>query len=129
MTSTRERAEKLSIHNVTNLLTAYRGAHWDQPMPVGLVYTPGTNVFSARWSLIRPGYRTDPDNIHHGGRKQWVGVGRENRTAVRDEAIAWCNQRYDYGDAKWVTSGLGDGSYVPEFVAQWLKRRLTQAGV
>lgn len=122
MPSLRERAAEKGIRNVSEMLTSYRAAHPDDPMPVGLSYTPSDTWHSPRWTLIRPGYVTDPTNIHFGRRKQWGPVGRDNRSRVRDEAIAWCNQRYGYGEQKWVGSGLGDGSYVPEFVARWLKR-------
>lgn len=67
-------------------------------MSVYVAYTgasTGRAARSARWQVIRPGYRTDPKGHWLDGyNKTYTVSGRADKESKRMEAIAWAAARY-----------------------------------
>lgn len=74
-------------------------------------YHPGQNglaSYSPFWSVVRPGFQTDPRGGYPAyGSKSFGVYGREQKLSVMGEAIAWASNRYHINSEGWRRSPFG----------------------
>jgi hypothetical protein len=123
----KERAAELRIHSMHNILTRYQVAHPAQKMPPGITFhaaTTGMASMSARFRVVRPGFRTDPDpggaTLDY-GQKTFLVYGREHRSEAQGNAVEWATARYKI-EGGWTKVPVVRSSpydLIPQFVADW----------
>jgi hypothetical protein len=90
--------------DVVGVYVAYSGMHgWGAP----------------QWSVIRPGYQTDPDaHWQDRGNKTFIvrHPVRDNKVQAREQAIEWAHERYDYPPDIWVPSPFSSNEWLPKIV-------------
>lgn len=113
----------LNIFNPAN--AAKYAADHGVKYAVAVVYQPSAGFQSQAWTVLRPGYHTDPDaGARRGFNKTFLVMG-PGKTAAADEAKAWASERY--GVTEWVKiPGLG-GNWFPREVADLVKAHVREA--
>jgi hypothetical protein len=92
-------------------------------------YTPaftGRGYRSARWQVVRPGYKTDPEgHWEDDGHKTFSVLSRDVKESQRLAAIDWAS--YRYGIEEWGRIAGIPGDWFPVEVVTWIKTRLKKA--
>jgi hypothetical protein len=81
---------------------------------VYISWFPSDRVFSARYQVVRRGYRTDPNaHWHDNGHKtfSYYGGAQYKREALA-QAKAWAKDRYGIPEDAWAPSPFGGGDFV-----------------
>lgn len=83
-------------------------------------YQPATTGFgsiAARWHVVRPGFKTDPDAWHFDfNNKAFTVMGRDQKQAQLEAAMKWAGDRY--GITEWLKTPFGSymsADYVRRF--------------
>jgi hypothetical protein len=88
--------------------------------------TTGLGSRSGRWTINRPGYKTDSKEGHwtDNYNKTFSCFGREDKELRRIEAIAWASQRYGISNSDWEKDPFG--AYHPKEVLERVKLLMTK---
>lgn len=117
--------EALRTHGIFNPHALLKEARSQGLHDVYIEYSPaerGRGHRAARWQVIRPGYKTDPDGhwMDHGHMTFSVWRGAEKAEKKKD-AILWASKRYNIPVEDWVVCPGFPGVLVPSEVATFAK--------
>lgn len=72
--------------------------------------------YGAGWTIVRPGFKTDPSRIHNGGRAHFRQIA---------DAKDWAGNRY--GIEKWVRIKGLEGAYFPATAKAAIEAAMAEA--